>query len=70
MARNGERSKTNVEKSKRERVGYYYIIRGGCLFEAGRLLNFAILSKCSMFILQKTINGNNKKRRCNKVRFL
>ena len=44
--------------------------RGGRLFEAGRLLNFAILSECSRIFCNKTINANNKKGRCNKARFL
>ena len=56
--------------------GAYYIfgpwewalIRGGCLFEAGRLLNFRHSHVYSMLVLQQKINGNNKKRRCNKVR--
>ena len=43
----------------------------GRLFEAGRLLNFLPFSSSVVCIFgNKTVNGNNKTRRCNKARFL
>ena len=50
------------------RMGAY--ARWALIWGWGLIKIFPIFSNSSMFILQQTINGNNKTRRCNKARLL
>ena len=47
------------------------LIRGGRLFEAGRLFKFSLFSASVVCLFyNKTVNANNKTRKSNKARFL
>ena len=52
------------------RILNFWTLRVGAHSRLGAYQIFTIFSKCSSIFFNKTVNANNKKRRCNKARFL